>query len=1444
MEKREEIIELDNVEDITDEELTDDELISTFSSEVLDAAKAYILSIKQYKLLSYDETKELFDEYIKTHDKNVKNKIVEHNLRLVVKLVGKVGKPNTSMEFLDLIQEGNIGLMKAVDRFNPALGYKFSTYATYWIKQSITRSQYNNDTTIRIPVGARALFYKYLKYKSNFLKNNGRYPNEEEIKEYLNIKNEQYKTLIHIENNVNTLSSLNELVSNDDDASTREELLADKKSVFDTNTVNKLNDLSLLYNLKSSLPKIYYYVLYYRVLTEDTLSLEEVGDRIGLTRERVRQIENKALEKAKLIRKQQRNLSRDIDEKSVLPEPFEKYAILAYLKRHLSPYEYYIFYYKWYKHSTIINDEFVYNDIIKEYSYLFRFGGEYSNAIKEVAGNRSVSIIFDEDISPINYSSIYSIIDKISEDEIKKIISGTYLEDEKLIHDFFDSKVDFVRSDDIELVLRKLNLNYYGYQYKKSTIPLDLLYKTYLENYDEFTPQVRELLEGSMFSKFTNKTLESQGSHSSERITYSIKRLEIMYYNLDNFLRCVVPKNDLERVLNDKKNDLSDYAREIIYKRYIQGISKRNLAIEYGIDDSKMRDELRKSYDHAITLLLNRSNRLVITDEERYSKYILDKRYPMTEVAREVCRLFIIEHKNYKEINEILNIGSTTKVSNYLTESIRRMDIWYYGIINANILDKDKVKRLLNERNFTTKTRKIIINKFIKCMSNEENALDLDLEVRDIENIVLYFSNIYNEYYSQITLTDDQIIHEINLPLCDSVLTLKEKEFLSFAYGLKTIYNEEGEKYSNTDLILKLHANPENLTLFKENALLKIREHVCGFISPSFSAYSQDEVRELLKNPLLPITDYEKELLRSVKGLDNVYYNQSELARKYGVNRGSITRRINRALLTLKKYESGLIESKVDYETVVKPMLKYFPLFDQEILIKRFKENKTCEQIGKPYKLTEQQSLDLVDRVERRLFYLLKYPNAKKFDFDYARSVIHEKLLPFNGNKDKAIMLYERIFGDDGLPPLSKEKLSTEFNLSKNLNLYLYAKYLMVAVLKYKDGIRKNNSFTKEEIEEYYKKNKDKYSLKEQMIFESTIDKLDLDNVELPYYDVYNEFVTYEVLKSRKTNLFYNALTKKEIIRDTIINNPYNISHFQLKTLRDYYEITKRELMNGKEKNKLIKLLSPVIMEYYMKKKKEEKESIAAEVNKARKVFETGEIVKEDTENNISNTLPYFYLPHNRESDKVLIGTNDLDYVFAYIFNHIKNIDVLSSSELLKNLYALKSLIVREHDHYLYTDIFKNGLTDKNLESITNLPKELRIFFKELIRLSNGIVRQDITLPDYEYKRKTFVQNTTYFKKIHPRLKNTNVNFIKDLNDYYQEINLGRIKEDESNLKESLKMYQSYLAENGKIISYFARQESELIDYLFDEIDHEVIDIRGTHLKDGVVGKLVRTIGK
>ncbi|MGM0470729.1 MAG: sigma-70 family RNA polymerase sigma factor [Bacillota bacterium] len=255
------------------------------------------MGIKQYyqdmahDLLSKKEEAELARK-AQDGDQRAREELIEHNLRLVVNIAKKYqGK---GMELEDLIQEGNLGLMKAIDKFDPDKGYKFSTYATWWIKQGITRAL-PEAKTIRIPVHIWEKTTKIFKAKDKLYNELNREPTSEEIAEEVGIKEEKVKEIIRITSDQN-LASLNNLVG-EDKSTELGELIADDGIDDPIKNVNErflqedleevLSDLSnreaeiirLRYGLNDGLPK----------------TLREVADKFDLSRERIRQIQEKAL---------------------------------------------------------------------------------------------------------------------------------------------------------------------------------------------------------------------------------------------------------------------------------------------------------------------------------------------------------------------------------------------------------------------------------------------------------------------------------------------------------------------------------------------------------------------------------------------------------------------------------------------------------------------------------------------------------------------------------------------------------------------------------------------------------------------------------------------------------------------------------------------------------------------------------------------------------------------------------------------------------------------------------------------------------------------------------------------------------------------------------------------------------------------------------------------
>jgi len=260
-----------------------------------DSIQMYLREIGKVPLLSGEEEMALARRKEKG-DKEAEKKIIEANLRLVVSIAKKfVGK---SMSLLDLIQEGNIGLFKAVEKFDPKKGYKFSTYATWWIRQAITRALADQSRTIRIPVHMVETINKFQQVQRRLIQDLGREPLPEEIAAEMG---EDIEKVRHIINISQETISLETSVGEDEEDSTLEDFIEDVKNM----TPDRIAALQLLRDyvkeVINELSPREQKILEMRFGLTDGVAhtLEEVGQEFDVTRERIRQIEAKALEKIK-----------------------------------------------------------------------------------------------------------------------------------------------------------------------------------------------------------------------------------------------------------------------------------------------------------------------------------------------------------------------------------------------------------------------------------------------------------------------------------------------------------------------------------------------------------------------------------------------------------------------------------------------------------------------------------------------------------------------------------------------------------------------------------------------------------------------------------------------------------------------------------------------------------------------------------------------------------------------------------------------------------------------------------------------------------------------------------------------------------------------------------------------------------------------------------------
>lgn len=257
-----------------------------------DPVKVYLKEIGSFPLLSLDEEIELA-ERIMRGDEKAKKRLAEANLRLVVSIAKRyVGR---GMLFLDLIQEGNLGLIKAVEKFDHTKGFKFSTYATWWIRQAITRAIADQARTIRIPVHMVETINKVKKVQSQLLHKNGQEPSVEELAAELDMPYDKVREILKVAQEPISLESpigeeedshLGDFIPDYDapvpeEAATHTLLKEQLNEVLSTLTPREAKVLSLRFGIEDGRPR----------------TLEEVGKEFNVTRERIRQIEAKALRK-------------------------------------------------------------------------------------------------------------------------------------------------------------------------------------------------------------------------------------------------------------------------------------------------------------------------------------------------------------------------------------------------------------------------------------------------------------------------------------------------------------------------------------------------------------------------------------------------------------------------------------------------------------------------------------------------------------------------------------------------------------------------------------------------------------------------------------------------------------------------------------------------------------------------------------------------------------------------------------------------------------------------------------------------------------------------------------------------------------------------------------------------------------------------------------------
>ncbi len=281
-----------NLEEVSADELKE---ATKIENDLPDAVQMYLKEIGKTPLLTSAEEKELAKR-IEKGDESARKKLIQANLRLVVSIAKRYANRSQRLSILDLIQEGNIGLSRAVDKFDYTKGFKFSTYATWWIRQAVTRALADYSRTIRIPVHMVETITKYTQAKRQLMQELGREPLPEEIASEMGM---DVKKIHYIQKISQEVMSLEAPIGDSEDDLTLSDFIKDEQSLSPDELANQALLKDQIKEILADLTDREQKILAMRFGLDDNIphTLEEVGKEFGVTRERIRQIEAKALEK-------------------------------------------------------------------------------------------------------------------------------------------------------------------------------------------------------------------------------------------------------------------------------------------------------------------------------------------------------------------------------------------------------------------------------------------------------------------------------------------------------------------------------------------------------------------------------------------------------------------------------------------------------------------------------------------------------------------------------------------------------------------------------------------------------------------------------------------------------------------------------------------------------------------------------------------------------------------------------------------------------------------------------------------------------------------------------------------------------------------------------------------------------------------------------------------
>lgn len=970
-------------------------LTDSFAFLSTDNFKDLMRVIETYPIATNESNMELLRAYRIDGDQDALDLLIKTNIRLLLSKAKIYEEYATSYEILDLVNEAVIALIESANTYDfENANYTFTTHLVNAAKFKFLRILKREDKIIRRPshIAESTTSYKRLADEYEL---QGKKLDDEEAKARLNITEESLKKIKS--DYKYTPTSINAKVSDDEDSTELSNFIPTGENESD-NVLAEIYDKELQIFLKRTLSDFQYYVIMMRIFAKKTYA--EIGNEFALTYQRIEQIEKKALEKIKQYcvgRTINYRLNRDekldiLRGAPIYPADITKYM---YYRELLVEKERELF--KLYIKGEYEPNDYLFAHLLKlnieEYQRikrsLFRklknppanisnvpYGIFYS-AIMKTFGTKIYSIDWDMNLSELrdNIKYISSLWENQSYDKVIKMLNSNKIpvdsKMDNILRKYFNTNNDTPTYGDLRKAEQEINGLLFGLR-KKVEIPLDKLYNALENNKDKFTEEQYDYLMMRLFNMMPKKVFKKKYPNTTllnGTGIYIVNRLESLYFNIADYKELNFTKNKYLQIRQQCIQILPAKQVEILdlyfgykgKKQSVYGIQK-TLGLKY----EEARDKLSNAKSAAQSIFLNRSSKKII-ETDYYIPYILDENCDLNDIHRKLLKGYLIDKKTYDELSKEYKL-SKHEVSSNILDALMKIDFYRFNILRKYKYPKEISLKAIKEGKYTDKEREILLD-LLNGLSRNEVAEKHHITIKTLENLSSKQTALcHNLMVKNITPSKEEIEKELTIHKAANLLNENERLILAYTYGIKCDINPQGTLLSKEEFNKRFSNLSSRYNKLLTSAIGTVVGKKLGIDHATLDIVDRDTLKRSLQDPRIPITDKERELLCYTYELKGKSYKDlNELAILYGERATSIKRRIQRAIVTINKYENGELQAIISYEYDVENNLKYFSKSDREILKEKYRDNLTYDEIAKKNNLTSNQVEKLLKRLDSYL---------------------------------------------------------------------------------------------------------------------------------------------------------------------------------------------------------------------------------------------------------------------------------------------------------------------------------------------------------------------------------------------------------------------------------------------------------------------------------------------